>query len=151
MKNKKLRKILIPIMAMVLLIATATTALAWSGFPLTKKGANGNLVRTIQRVLYKRGYNLTEDSIFGTITEREVKKFQLDEGIGVDGKVGPQTWTKLKGRTYIKSSLNTGANYLEFRAVQGHTISDFYYYLMFGANNGGAWYLLKNDVWSFIY
>ncbi|RZT14983.1 putative peptidoglycan binding protein [Kribbella sp. VKM Ac-2569] len=35
------------------------------------------------------------DGIYGTGTQSRVRSFQDDAGIGVDGKVGPQTWAKL--------------------------------------------------------
>lgn len=63
-----------------------------------KKGATGNITRIIQGVLYGKGYNPNGfDGIFGGGTETAIERFQSDEGIGVDGKPGKNTFAKLLG------------------------------------------------------
>ncbi|WP_205127318.1 MULTISPECIES: peptidoglycan-binding protein [Okeania] len=58
----------------------------------------GGDVRRVQKKLKEGGY-LNNDSdvegIYGPITEAAVRKFQTNEGITVDGVVGPETYRKL--------------------------------------------------------
>ena len=55
-----------------------------------------NVVARVQHMLNDRGHGpLKEDGEFGPKTEAEVKKLQGNEGIEVDGIVGPMTWTRL--------------------------------------------------------
>jgi peptidoglycan hydrolase-like protein with peptidoglycan-binding domain len=55
-----------------------------------------NVVARVQRMLNDRGHGpLEEDGDFGPKTEAEVKKLQGNEGIAVDGVVGPTTWNRL--------------------------------------------------------
>ena len=63
-----------------------------SPWPLTRKGATGHPVRTLQHLLRERGQNVTVDGIFGPQTEGAVRAFQQQKGLAVDGIVGPQTW-----------------------------------------------------------
>ena len=53
---------------------------------LYKKGSKGEVVRQIQKALH-----LYADGIFGILTEEAVKEFQKDNGLTVDGIVGPKT------------------------------------------------------------
>jgi N-acetylmuramoyl-L-alanine amidase len=55
-----------------------------------KKGDKGEMVKQIQRALH-----LLPDGIFGKITEEAVRAFQSDNGLKVDGIVGPATLAKL--------------------------------------------------------
>ncbi len=55
-----------------------------------KKGSKGEMVRQIQIALH-----LYPDGIFGPLTEERVKLFQKDNGLAVDGIVGPATMAKL--------------------------------------------------------
>lgn len=55
-----------------------------------KTGCRGNDVVTLQKKL-----SLYPDGIFGPITEEAVKAFQKENGLAVDGIVGPKTWAKL--------------------------------------------------------
>lgn len=68
-----------------------------------KKGAKGEQVKTLQRLLLAMGYKLVSasgkaygvDGSFGGATELAVRAFQDDTGLAVDGSVGKATWTKL--------------------------------------------------------
>jgi N-acetylmuramoyl-L-alanine amidase len=60
--------------------------------PVLRKGSVGNAVRELQRLLG----GLVVDGIFGSLTEARVRMFQMEHNIGVDGVVGPVTWSKLK-------------------------------------------------------
>jgi N-acetylmuramoyl-L-alanine amidase len=55
-----------------------------------KKGDKGEIVKQIQLALH-----LLPDGIFGKITEEAVRVFQSDNGLKVDGIVGPATLAKL--------------------------------------------------------
>jgi hypothetical protein len=75
-------------------ISTSTPA---STHPLLKKGASGEAVRTLQRLLTELGFASSVDGQFGPNTEATVMRFQESRGLGADGKVGPATWAKLGG------------------------------------------------------
>ncbi|MEV0284191.1 MULTISPECIES: peptidoglycan-binding domain-containing protein [unclassified Kribbella] len=60
-------------------------------------GSRGTCVRLLQKNLG----GLSVDGVYGTGTRSRVRSFQDDAGLTVDGKVGPQTWRKL--RTYGKA------------------------------------------------
>lgn len=73
--------------------AAAATTLTW---PQVSIGAQGERVVAIQYLLNERiGAGLVVDGIFGPKTEAAVKDFQRKAKIGVDGIVGPVTWTHL--------------------------------------------------------
>lgn len=54
-------------------------------------------VRWIQYQLNAKGYKLSVDGIWGNHTEEMVRAFQADNGLAVDGIVGPATRAKLEG------------------------------------------------------
>ncbi len=63
-----------------------------------KKGAKGEQVKTLQRLLLALGYDLKHygaDGSFGGTTDKAVRAFQSNNGLAVDGSVGKATWTKL--------------------------------------------------------
>lgn len=64
--------------------------------PILQKGDESGCVRTLQILLNK--YNnaaLDEDGDFGPKTHTAVQNYQRSRRLGIDGIVGPQTWTKL--------------------------------------------------------
>ena len=61
-----------------------------------KQGAQGNLTRIIQGVLYCRGYDPKGfDGIFGSGCAGAVRAFQTAAGLSADGIVGKNTWAAL--------------------------------------------------------
>ena len=58
-------------------------------------GSRGSGVLTAQRRLQSRGWKITADGVFGPGTVKVVRAFQDQKGLGVDGKIGPITWTAL--------------------------------------------------------
>ena len=65
--------------------------------PVLRKGSKGEAVSRLQQGLYQLGYDPgTVDGIFGPNTERAVREFQTNNGLGADGVVGPRTWTALE-------------------------------------------------------
>jgi len=66
---------------------------------LYKRGSRGEIVKQIQKALH-----LYPDGIYGALTEERVKKFQADNGLKVDGIVGPATLAKLIPTRILKKS-----------------------------------------------
>lgn len=67
-----------------------------NAYILLKKGAEGNITKIIQAMLYCKGYDTNGvDGIFAGGTEKAVKKFQKANGLTVDGIVGKNTLNKL--------------------------------------------------------
>lgn len=70
---------------------------------VVRMGDRGAVVEFLQTQLDKDGYRLTRqgkpgagiDGHFGRITDKAVRQFQRDEGLVVDGIVGPATWQTL--------------------------------------------------------
>ena len=59
-------------------------------YPMVRRGARGNITKIIQRIL-----GINADGIFGSETEKAVKRFQSKNGLLVDGIVGQETWKAL--------------------------------------------------------
>ncbi|MDD3270771.1 MAG: peptidoglycan-binding protein [Syntrophomonadaceae bacterium] len=63
---------------------------------ILKEGDSGEDVKQLQRDLKKLGYyNSSIDGIFGPKTRQAVMAFQADQGLAVDGVVGPYTYFAL--------------------------------------------------------
>jgi hypothetical protein len=68
-----------------------------------RRGDRGAVVEFLQTQLDKDGHRLTRqgkpgagiDGVFGKMTDQAVRQFQRDEGLAVDGIVGPVTWDTL--------------------------------------------------------
>ena len=60
-----------------------------------RQGSTGGSVKILQVGLNGKGYGLVGDGAFGPATYNAVRKFQSDNGLQVDGVVGPQTWEAL--------------------------------------------------------
>jgi len=67
---------------------------------ILRKGSKGNEVKILQEFL-----DIQADGIFGSGTERAVKKWQSDNGLTVDGIVGPATWNAMGIATTDNSEL----------------------------------------------
>lgn len=75
--------------------------------PITlRNGMTGKNVLQLQQELNKLGFRLTEDSIFGKVTELAVTNIQNKTGLKPDGIAGPLTLTKIKTLTAPKSILD---------------------------------------------
>ncbi len=61
-----------------------------------RKGSSGEDVKWLQWELCQRGYTLAVDGVFGAKTLEAVRAFQADNGLKVDGVVGPVTRQALK-------------------------------------------------------
>lgn len=68
------------------------------GLPTLKKGANGDEVKVLQKLLVACGYDCGKagiDGDFGNGTLSAVKAFQKAEGLADDGVAGAKTWAAL--------------------------------------------------------
>lgn len=75
---------------------TWRTLLMQDSLPLLRRGSRGVYVRYLQQKLVAKLYPAgAADGIFGANTETAVKQFQQENGLAVDGIVGPLTWAKL--------------------------------------------------------
>ncbi len=64
--------------------------------PTLTRGAGGEDVAALQRVLRDHGFALAVDGDFGAATELAVTQFQKAKGLGADGVVGARTWAALE-------------------------------------------------------
>ncbi len=64
---------------------------------LTNPYMKGDDVLSLQKKLLARGYSVvgSADGVFGKKTDAGVRQFQADQGLVVDGVVGPKTWSAL--------------------------------------------------------
>jgi hypothetical protein len=126
--------------------------------PTLRKGSQGENVKLLQKNLNALGYDCGKvDGDFGSNTLKEVKKFQGDKGLKVDGIVGAKTWAALdksdvpestkpsrfveiKGCTYCNARSGPGTNCKILGSVKVGTK------LVYGgqtADNG--WHLVEFD------
>jgi putative chitinase len=88
---------------------------------LLKVGSKGEDVTKLQTKL-----GLTADGIFGKGTEREVKKWQIDNDVTPDGIVGNETWNKMFPPSVQKqpvsqpSSPISSVGNLKLKNLKGH-------------------------------
>jgi Animal haem peroxidase/Putative peptidoglycan binding domain len=59
------------------------------------RGDESPFVKILQHLLRARGFDLQVDGDFGSVTQDAVRRFQGNQGIDVDGIVGPVTWSRL--------------------------------------------------------
>lgn len=72
-----------------------------AGCPTLKRGCSGNITKLLQERLNSLGYHCGVDGDYGKAPFHEtydtIKAYQKAKGLGVDGIVGPKTWSKLLG------------------------------------------------------
>lgn len=66
-----------------------------SSHPQLERGSQGRSVRQLQEALVEQGWDIDVDGDFGPGTEEAVREFQDQNGLDVDGIVGPNTWAAL--------------------------------------------------------
>lgn len=76
----------------------------------------GATVAEMQELLRAQGFKLRIDGDFGWQTEVAVKRFQKQNGLRIDGVVGPETWA------ILRSTVQPGRRILR----KGHSGSDVY-------------------------
>lgn len=68
----------------------------WTALVVTvQRGSQGQAVVAAQKLLTHRGYSLTADGVFGSMTATKTQAFQQSRGLTADGIIGPRTWAKL--------------------------------------------------------
>ena len=78
--------------------------------PTLRLGSRGSAVIDLQTRLATAGFSAgTADGIFGSRTDAAVRSFQRARGLGVDGVVGPPTWSELLGTTAPQPAPGTGS------------------------------------------
>lgn len=65
--------------------------------PMLRRGANGERVKELQRLLNLHGADLKVDGDFGRGTQRALMRYQRKVGIEVDGVAGPEVFQSLSG------------------------------------------------------
>ena len=89
-------------------------AAAAAARPTVKYGSYGSAVTYLQQRLVALGYDVgSVDGVFGYDTVHAVYAFQKVQGIGVDGVVGPTTWSKLASPYRPKARYYHGAAAVE--------------------------------------
>lgn len=69
-----------------------------ASMPTLRRGSSGSAVSDLQRRLSAAGFNSGAiDGAFGSLTDAAVRAFQGARRLGVDGIVGPNTWSALLG------------------------------------------------------
>ena len=66
-----------------------------STYQTVRYGSTGSAVRQLQSALNQKGYQLSEDGIFGAKTRAAVRDYQKKNGLLLDGIAGSQTWNHL--------------------------------------------------------
>ena len=85
-----------------------------------KRGStNATAIKELQKKLNKLGYNLGEDGIFGKNCESAVKDFQQKNKLGVDGKVGDNTWSAIDAAIRSKNETATQLPSNENKPIEG--------------------------------
>ncbi|MDE6583601.1 MAG: peptidoglycan-binding protein, partial [Clostridia bacterium] len=87
-----------------------------SNYATIRNGSKNNFVYLLQFILNNQyGYRLSVDGAFGRNTENAVRQFQENNGLSVDGIVGPNTWkTLLVLPTYPTLRQGSRGAYVQF-------------------------------------
>ena len=90
---------------------------------LLKIGSEGDDVKQLQKVL-----GLTADGIFGRLTKKAVKRYQLQNDLVVDGIVGKNTWQLMQVVKLTNDAIDedTDINSQYYNTVFGSTIHKYY-------------------------
>ena len=92
-----------------------------------KRGAQGEVVKQIQQKLKAAGlYNGNIDGIYGSGTENGVRTYQKNNGLKVDGIVGPETLRSMGIADNSGSSAQSGDLYLLSRIISAEARGEPY-------------------------
>ncbi|MFF3559457.1 peptidoglycan-binding protein [Streptomyces sp. NPDC002574] len=81
------------------------------------QGQRSGCVTELQSLLNHHGADLAVDGDFGPMTDSAVRDFQAEKGLGVDGRVGPNTKAALYGAVTPPSSPPPGGGYAKMLDV----------------------------------
>lgn len=87
------------LLAMLPLAPASAVSPPTKAYPTVTKGSRGENVRALQYLLKHHGHSVGVDGAFGTSTHNHILNFQVNNGLPVDGVVGPATWAKLANMT----------------------------------------------------
>jgi murein L,D-transpeptidase YcbB/YkuD len=74
---------------------SGSTGVTMPSWPNIVQGDSGAQVQAAQYLLRYHGASIAADGSFGSATFAAVEAFQSAHGLGVDGQIGPQTWSAL--------------------------------------------------------
>lgn len=96
-------------------------------YPTLRRGSTGRYVLYLQWLLLVYGGVIgSPDGIFGGLTEAVVRLFQAENGLNVDGIVGPETWALVTTDFATAPSLSLGSRGLYVRYLQQKLTSKLY-------------------------
>ena len=114
----------IAIAALLVLAAAAPAGAAVLGQRVLARGDTGSDVRTLQRVLAMKGYSVgAADGVFGKRTKGAVRRFQRRARLAVDGRVGPQTTSRLARTWDVKRASYFGPGLFGNRTACGQVLT----------------------------
>lgn len=74
-------------------------------WPVVSVKSEGTNIATLQRLLNHNGYAIDVSGMFDTLTFGQVKQFQTDNQLTVDGIVGANSWKKLIPNKILKNGV----------------------------------------------
>lgn len=101
----KIKTILSMLLVLVLISTPLNVVLASESYTILKYESKGSEVSRLQQALKDKGYDLTVDGIYGKATENAVIKFQIANGLRIDGIAGKQTQTILFANNLFSNSI----------------------------------------------
>lgn len=107
----KMRRILSSMMVLIILLVSTTGVFASGNYTMLAFRSRGNQVTKLQQQLHSLGYYGTSiDGIYGLATEKAVIRFQIDNGLRIDGIAGIETQNRLNdiNSTNLGATGNSG-------------------------------------------
>lgn len=112
--------------------STGTTTTNYEfGSRTLKNGMSGNDVKELQEMLMEYQYILSKfgaDGKFGAETERAVKQYQTENGLKVDGIVGPDTFASLlnnHGADHPEPDTSASRDYSNYPTVKRNSTGEY--------------------------
>ncbi len=97
-----------------------------NNYPTIRLQSRGNFVKLLQYLLNQYGFNLSTDGLFGNNTLSAVRTFQGNNGLSVDGIVGPRTWNALLNLTPTATTIRRGSRSSNVLYLQQKLLSKLY-------------------------
>jgi peptidoglycan hydrolase-like protein with peptidoglycan-binding domain len=93
----------------LLVLATATTAVARFGEKTLRRGSRGHDVKVLQSWLTHLGFTTSIDGVYGSGTTRSVRRFERKEGLPVDGIASTSDEAAMRKAIQALGSAPTGS------------------------------------------